>query len=88
VKYNDKSKALLDELLSPIPFFARPMAKKAMEREIFAEAEKAGHEQVQEEDVLRGYLVAGSKKDTDKDKMIKFLTEKGYDLEPYADLLA
>lgn len=88
MEYTDKSKALLEELLSPIPFFARPMARKAMEKEIFAETEKAGHAQVQEEDVLRGYIIAGSKKETDKEKMKKFLTEKGYDLEPYADLLA
>jgi hypothetical protein len=88
VKYNDKSKALLDDLLSPIPFFARPMAKKAMEKEIFAQAEQAGHTVVDDEDVIRGYIVAGTKKGTENDKMKNLLTEKGFDLSKYADLFA
>jgi SOS response regulatory protein OraA/RecX len=88
LKYTDKAQQTLEELLSPIPFFARPMAKKAMEKEIFAAAQEAGHEVVEEDDVLRGYIVAGTKKDTEKDKMVKFLTSKGYDLSKYQDLLA
>lgn len=88
MNYTDKSKELLEDLLSPIPFFARPMAKKAMEKEIFAEAEKHGHDVVDEEDVLRGYIVAGTKKGSETDKMKAFLTSKGVDLSKYADLLA
>ena len=88
MNYTDKSQALLDDLLSPIPFFARPMAKKAMEKEIFAEAERAGHDVVDEEDVLRGYIVAGTKKGTETDKIQAVLTSKGIDPSKYADLLA
>jgi len=87
VNYTDKSKALLEELLSPIPFFARPMAKKMMEKSIFEEASKAGHENVEEEDVIRGYIVAGTKKESETDKMKKFLESKGIDLGKYADIL-
>ncbi|ASS74553.1 hypothetical protein CIG75_05775 [Tumebacillus algifaecis] len=88
MNYTDQSKQLLDELLSPIPFFARPMAKKMIEKQIFAEAQQAGHETVTEEDVLRGYIIAGAKKEADRDRIKKFLTEKGYDLSKYEDLLA
>lgn len=88
MNYTDTSKALLEDLLSPIPFFARPMAKKAMEKEIFAEAERAGHDAVDDEDVLRGYIIAGTKKGTETDKIKAVLTSKGIDPSKYADLLA
>jgi len=88
MNYTDASKKLLDELLSPIPFFARPMAKKAMEKHIAAEAARNGHEAADEEDVIRGYIIAGTQKATETDKMKKFLTEKGIDLSKYQDLLA
>jgi hypothetical protein len=88
LKYTEQAQKTLEEVLSPIPFFARPMARKAMEKEIFAAAEQAGHEIVEQEDVLRGYIIAGTKKETEKDKMVKLLTEKGYDLSKYQDLLA
>ncbi|ARU59684.1 hypothetical protein CBW65_00475 [Tumebacillus avium] len=88
MNYTDQSKQLLDELLSPIPFFARPMAKKMIEKQIFAEAQQAGHDTVSEEDVLRGYIIAGAKKEADRDRMKQFLTDKGYDLSKYQDLLA
>ncbi|MFD2169432.1 DUF2621 family protein [Tumebacillus lipolyticus] len=88
MNYTDQSKALLEELLSPIPFFARPMAKKMIEKQIFAEAQQAGRETATDEDVLRGYIIAGAKKEADRDRIKKFLTEKGYDLSKYADLLA
>jgi hypothetical protein len=88
LKYTDQSKSLLEELLSPIPFFARPMAKKMIEKQIFAEAQKAGRETVTEEDVLRGYIIAGAKKEADRDRIKKFLTDKGYDISQYEDLLA
>ncbi|MCX7570715.1 DUF2621 family protein [Tumebacillus sp. DT12] len=86
--YNDSAKSLLDDLLSPIPFFARPMAKKAIEKEIFAQAEAAGHATVDEDDVVRGYIIAGTKKDTDKEKIKSVLTGKGFDISKYQDLLA
>jgi hypothetical protein len=86
VEYTKQSKELLDELLSPIPFMVRPMAKKMIEKQIFAEAEKAGHSTVDDQDVLRGYIIAGAKKEADRDRMKKFLTEKGYDLAQYEEL--
>ena len=88
MKYTDSSKSLLDDLLSPIPFFVRPMAKKAIEKEIFAQAEQAGHSTVEDEDVVRGYIIAGTKKDTDKDRIKAVLTDKGFDIAKYQDLLA
>lgn len=86
MEYTQKSKELLNELLSPIPFMVRPMAKKMIEKQIFAEAEKAGHTIVEDEDVLRGYIIAGAKKDADRDRIKKFLTDKGYDLAQYEEL--
>jgi hypothetical protein len=87
MEYTASAKALLEDLLSPIPFFARPMAKKMMEKQIFDQATQAGREVVEDEDVIRGYIVAGLQKDTEKDKMVKFLTSKGIDLSKYQDLL-
>ncbi|KEO81069.1 DUF2621 family protein [Tumebacillus flagellatus] len=86
MEYTQTSKQLLDELLSPIPFMVRPMAKKMIEKQIFAEAEKAGHTVADDEDVIRGYIIAGAKKEADRDRMKKFLTDKGYDLGKYEDL--
>ena len=88
MEYTDSSKSLLDDLLSPIPFFVRPMAKKSIEKEIFAQAEQAGHSIVDEDDVVRGYIIAGTKKDTDKEKIKSVLADKGFDIAKYQDLLS
>ncbi len=87
MNYNDTAKNLLDELLKPIPFMVRPMAKMQIEKQIFAVAKENGHDTVQDDDVIRGYIMAGSKRDN-AEKMKAFLTEKGYDLTPYQDILA
>ncbi|HEU4962274.1 MAG TPA: DUF2621 family protein [Bacilli bacterium] len=88
MKYNDQAKTLLDELLSPIPVFVRPMARKPIEKSIEAEATRNGHDVADEEDVLRGYIIAGMKRDGDKDKLIGFLKSKGIDTDKYAELFA
>lgn len=85
MEYITKAKELLDELVAPIPVFARPMAKKAMEKKIVEVAKEKGHTQIEESDVLRGYILAGSGKD--KERMKEFLTKKGYDLSAYSDIL-
>lgn len=87
MKYTDEAKKLLDELLKPIPVFVRPMAKKPIEKEIEAEAQKAGREVAENEDVLRGYIIAGMKRDGNKEKLTTFLKSKGVDLEKYEELM-
>jgi hypothetical protein len=85
MEYIKEAKDLLEELLAPIPVFVRPMARKAIEKKIVEVAEENGHQQVEPSDVLRGYIIAGSGKD--KERLKEFLTRKGVDLTPYADLL-
>jgi hypothetical protein len=85
MEYIKDAKDLLEELIAPIPVFVRPMAKKAIEKKIVEVAKENGHAQIEESDVLRGYILAGSGKD--KERMKEFLSKKGIDLAPYADIL-
>jgi hypothetical protein len=85
MEYIKEAKDLLEELISPIPVFVRPMAKKAIEKKIMEVAKENGHAQIEVSDVLRGYILAGSGKD--KERMKEFLSKKGIDLTPYADIL-
>ncbi|WP_018131224.1 DUF2621 family protein [Effusibacillus pohliae] len=84
MEYTETAKQLLEELLAPIPFFVRPMAKKMIDKKIREVAAGQGHTQIEEDDVIRGYILAGEQKDQ---KRIKdFLVKKGIDLTPYQDL--
>ncbi|MFC4769049.1 DUF2621 family protein [Effusibacillus consociatus] len=84
MEYTTKSKELLEELLSPIPFFVRPMAKKMIDKKIREVASEKGHSQIEEDDVIRGYIIAGEKKDQARIK--EFLEKKGIDLSAYQEL--
>jgi hypothetical protein len=84
MEYTAKSKELLEELLSPIPFFVRPMAKKMIDKKIREVASEKGHSQIGEDDVIRGYIMAGQNKDQERIK--DFLAKKGIDLSEYQDL--
>lgn len=82
MEWNQDAKDLLEELLSPIPAFVRPMAKKKIEATILDGVEGAA---VTKEDVIRGYI-AGSSGDM-REKAIKVLKAKGIDTTPYESLL-
>lgn len=84
MEYTAKSKELLEQLLSPIPFLVRPMAKKMIDKKIREVASEKGHSQVEEDDVVRGYILAGENKDQEKIK--DFLSKKGIDLSLYQEL--
>lgn len=79
MEWQTEAKELLDELLKPIPVFARPMAKKGIERSILAHAE--GKDAVTIEDVVNGYIEASS--GNMREKAIKMLKVKGFDVSKY-----
>lgn len=86
MNYNDNAKNLLDGLLKPIPFMVRPMAKMQIEKVIFNVAKEQGHDTVEQDDVIRGYILAGKQRDN-ADKMKEALVAQGVDLAPYQDIL-
>ncbi|MBA4536630.1 DUF2621 family protein [Bacillus aquiflavi] len=83
MEWQQDAKELLDELLKPIPVFARPMAKKGIEKSILASAE--GKEAVTKDDVVRGYIAASS--GNMREKAIKMLKVKGFDVSEYENTL-
>lgn len=82
MEWNQDAKDLLEELVSPIPVFVRPMAKKKIENTILAGVSGSV---VTKDDVVKGYLV-GSPGDM-QERAVKLLKAKGVDLAPYAELL-
>ncbi|NMD69276.1 DUF2621 family protein [Bacillus sp. DNRA2] len=82
MEWNQDAKDLLEELVSPIPVFVRPMAKKKIENTILAGVSGSI---VTKDDVVKGYL-AGSPGDM-QERAVKLLKAKGVDLTPYAELL-
>lgn len=82
MEWNTEAKELLEELLKPIPIFARPMARKGIEKNII---EVAGGETITQNDVVKGYIIASPGKM--QDRAVKLLKAKNIDLTPYEDLL-
>ncbi|MFE8701857.1 DUF2621 family protein [Cytobacillus sp. FJAT-54145] len=76
MEWQQEAKELLDELLKPIPVFARPMAKKGIERSILGFAE--GKDSVGKDEVVEGYIAASS--GPMREKAFKMLTAKGIDV--------
>lgn len=85
MEYTTETKKLLDELVSPIPFLFRSAAKKMIDKKIREVAAEKGHEQIDQDTVLRGYLLASQGKDMERVKSV--LVGKGIDLSPYQDLI-
>lgn len=81
MEWSKEAKDLLDELLSPIPVFARPMAKRGIEKKITEVTE--GNE-VSIDNVIHGYILASPEKDRERVK--KLLTAKKIDFSKYNDL--
>lgn len=79
--WDKEAKDLLDELVKPIPIFARPMARKGIEKKILEVAEGS----VTKEAVVRGYLIASP--GNMQERAVKLLQAKNIDLAPYEQLL-
>jgi hypothetical protein len=73
---------LLDELVSPMPIFVRPMVKMKVKSTIM---DGFKGDVVTKDDVVRGYILA-SPGDMQA-RAIKLLKSKGIDLSPYESLL-
>lgn len=82
MEWNQDAKDLLEELVSPIPVFVRPMAKKKIENVILASVEG---DAVTKDDVVKGYIT--SSPGDMQDRAVKLLKAKGVDLTPYEALL-
>lgn len=82
MEWNQDALDLLEELVSPIPVFVRPMAKKKIEGVILAGVEG---ETVTKDDVVKGYILA-SPGDM-QERAVKLLKAKGVDLTPYEAVL-
>ncbi len=83
MEWNTDAKELLEELLKPIPIFARPMARKGIEKKII---DVATGDTISTEDVIKGYIVASP--GVMQDRAVKLLKAKKIDLTPYEELLA
>lgn len=85
MEYTAQSKALLEVVLSPIPFLFRSTAKKMIDKKVKQVAAEKGHSEILEEDVVHGYILASEGKD--KQKVRDFLAAKGIDVTPYETML-
>jgi hypothetical protein len=83
MEWNTDAKELLEGLLKPIPIFARPMARKGIEKKIIEVTEG---EAVTQEDVIKGYIIASP--GAMQDRAVKLLKAKNIDLTPYEELLS
>lgn len=81
MEWDQEARDLLDELVKPIPIFARPMAKKGIESKILA----AANEKVTRDSVVKGYLIASP--GNMQERAVKMLKAKGIDLSAYEELL-
>lgn len=82
MEWNQDAKELLEELVKPIPVFARPMAKKKIEGVIKSVVEG---DTVTKDDVVKGYILA-SPGDM-QERAVKMLKAKKIDLTPFEDIL-
>jgi hypothetical protein len=69
--------------MKPLPVFVRPMAKKSIKNKVEQVAQEAGAEEVNQDHVVRGYIIAAP----DKERAVTALEASKIDLAPYADLL-
>ena len=81
MNWEKDAQELLEELVKPIPIFARPMAKMGIEKKI---KEVAG-DVITKDAVIRGYLMASP--GNMQERAIKLLNSKSIDLSGYEELL-
>lgn len=84
--WTDEKKQLLNELVEPVPSLFRDVAKQKIAGKIGELALKENAEQLSEDLIIRGYIMATPKRD--HKFLIKKLNEKKIDLAPYQHLLS
>lgn len=82
--WTDESKALLDELVSPVPSAFRDIAKHSIAAKIGQVAIEQGSEVVTKEHCIEGYIRATPKRDYRA--LTAFLQRKGIDYSRYEHL--
>ncbi|MDQ8736014.1 DUF2621 domain-containing protein [Paenibacillus sp. LHD-38] len=83
--WNDDSKELLDELVSPVPSAFRDIAKHSIAAKIGQVAIEHGASSVTREHCIEGYIRATPKRDYRS--LVSFLDRQGIDYAPYKHLL-
>ncbi|WP_169086491.1 DUF2621 domain-containing protein [Paenibacillus sp. PL91] len=83
--WNDDSKELLDELVSPVPSAFRDIAKHSIAAKIGQVAIEYGASTVTREHCIEGYIRATPKRDYRS--LVTFLERQGIDYGPYKHLL-
>lgn len=83
--WNDDSKQLLDELVSPVPTAFRDIAKHSIAAKIGQVAIEHGASSVTREHCIEGYIRATPKRDYRS--LVTFLDRRGIDYAPYKHLL-
>ncbi|MBK3495215.1 DUF2621 domain-containing protein [Viridibacillus sp. YIM B01967] len=83
--WGDESKALLTELVSPVPDLFRPVAKQKIAGKIGELALEEKASSITFDLIIRGYIIASPKRD--HKFLRKKLTQMKIDLSPYENLL-
>ncbi|WP_078554493.1 DUF2621 family protein [Alkalihalobacterium alkalicellulosilyticum] len=79
--WSNEKKALLEELVEPVPSLFRDVAREKIAGKIGEIAMEEGAETITEELLIRGYIVATPKRD--HKFLLKKLKEKQIDVTPY-----
>ncbi|MEI3597213.1 MULTISPECIES: DUF2621 family protein [Oceanobacillus] len=82
--WRDEEKALLDELVSPVPELFRDVARQTIASKIGEVALKKKEEVITQDTLIEGYIIATPKRD--HKFLRKKLKEKGIPVEPYEHL--
>ncbi len=82
--WDDESKALLNELVSPVPELFRDVAKERIAGRISKIALDEGAKSITLDHIMKGYIIATPKRD--HKFMKKKLNELNIDYTPYEDL--
>lgn len=83
--WGDEQKALLNELVEPVPSLFRDVAKQKIASKISELALNEKRDHLTIDVIIRGYILATPKRD--HQFLIKKLNEKNIDLAPYHHLL-
>jgi hypothetical protein len=82
--WGQNEKELLEDLVSPVPELFRDVARQKIAGKIGELALKEGAERIDQDLIIRGYIMATPKRD--HKFLRKKLTEKRIDLKPYEHL--
>ncbi|MDT8862831.1 DUF2621 domain-containing protein [Alkalihalobacillus sp. MEB130] len=83
--WNDEQKALLNDLVEPVPELFRDVAKGKIAGKISELALQDRVDYLSQDYIIKGYILATPKRD--HKFLIKKLREKNIDMEPYKELL-